>query len=187
MLKLITPPVVEPIDIDSAKEQLRIGHNYEDRLIDGLIKTARREAENKTGRQLVEATYQLILPKFSIDSDRKIYLSKPPLKSVSSIKYYDSDNDEQTLSAENYYVATDIEDDGPGWIYFKNDLPAIYSRKDAVIIEFVAGYGNENNVPEPIKQWMMLRIGHMYEFRQGAEPAMVRDDLIFPYKIFQVV
>lgn len=165
-LKLATGPAIEPVSLDEAKLHLRIDHSEEDTLIAGLIGAARRHIESAVlSRSLVTQTWELYLDRFPAKSIIK--LPRPPLQSVESIKYTLEGGTEVTFDASNYIVDNVSE---PGRIVLKRDAswPAdVLEPVNGVKVTFVAGYGdNPEDVPDPIKQAMLLLIGDLYENRE---------------------
>lgn len=79
-------------------------------------------------------------------------LPMPPLVSVTSLKYLDSDGVEQTYDAANYIVSGV---GGRGRITLKSGStwPTVGAYPEALRIRFVAGYVT---VPEPIEQAILL-------------------------------
>lgn len=162
-LKLILGPASEPITIAEAKVHLRVESDFtdDDTLITALIVAARQGAEHMTGRALIPQTLELALDEF----EEEISLLRPPLASVSSVKYVDADGVLQTLSTSDYILddhsapARVVPAYGTSW-------PSTRCQPNAVLIRYVAGYANAAAVPQEIKQWMLLRIGVMYENRE---------------------
>ena len=165
-LVLKTAPAAEPILPAEAKLHLRVDHDDEDTYISALIKTARHDAETITRRALITQTWELVMDDWPENDWFEIPL--PPLQSVTSITYTDSDGAMHTLSAADYVVDTDSEPgrvrlvDGASW-------PTVELRPlSAIRVTFVAGYGDAGAaVPEPIRQAMYLLIGHYYENREA--------------------
>ncbi len=89
-LRLITPPAMEPVTLAEAKLHARIDHDLEDGLLATFIAAARQHGEQLTGRQFVEAAYELSLDGFPCGDD-PIELPKPPLQAVESISFVDRD------------------------------------------------------------------------------------------------
>jgi uncharacterized phiE125 gp8 family phage protein len=172
--KLITGPATEPLTLAEAKLYLRVDSTSEDDLITALIKAARLQVENKTYRMLITQTWDLILDKTDLN-ESLIQIYKQPVTAISSIKYYDSNNTEQTLSATNYQTEVSSNPAKVQIITF----PQIYDRLGAVTIRFVAGYANAGAVPQDIKQAMYFLIGHMYENRQMAVTGTIAQDIPF--------
>ena len=93
-------------------------------------------------------------------------MSYPPLSSVTSIKYYDTDETVATFSSSNYIVDTHSE---PGRIelQYSEVWPSTVLRPiNGVEIIFVAGYGAASAVPDVIKHAIKILIAHCYENRE---------------------
>ena len=196
---LVTPPVQEPVSQTEAKLHLRVEHEDENTLIDALIAAARQHVEAVTGRALLTQTWDLVLPGFPLSG--VIELPKAPLQSVTSITYVDPDGVLRTLDPSQYLVQTPAGPHAaPGRITRPPNVawPATEaSRLDAVMVRFVAGYGSSGaDVPEAIRQALLLLIGHWYENREavsgavgGAAMADVpfgAEALLTPYRLIEV-
>jgi uncharacterized phiE125 gp8 family phage protein len=127
-----------------------------------LIKVATEYAEQFQNRSYITQTLELRMdcfPQFLIE------LQRPPSISVTSIKYIDSNGDTQTLDASKYttdfnsYVARITP-------AFNEIWPTTRAIIDAVTIEYVAGYGDADDVPETIKQALLLLITNWYVNRE---------------------
>lgn len=168
-------PASEPVSLANAKLHARVTTTDDDDLITWLIVTAREAAEAHTKRQLMSATYTLTGDDFP--SSDTIYVPRPPLQSVSSIVYYDSNGDQQTWGGANYQVDSTSE---PGRIVLASGIswPNVETDKvNAVTITFTAGYADADSVPETIKQAMLLLIGHWYEHREEVLVGVVPTEL----------
>jgi uncharacterized phiE125 gp8 family phage protein len=96
----------------------------------------------------------------------EIYIPRPPLQSIVSVTYYDQDNTLQTLDPSQYLVDTYSK---PARLLPAPDTvwPATKARPNAVEITFRCGYGDAAvNVPEGIRNWMLMRVGAAYENRE---------------------
>lgn len=165
-LTLITPPADEPLDLQEAKDHLHVAGTVDDGYIDALIVAARRQCEQATGRQLVTQTWDVAFDAFTAaDACGVLWLPRSPLQSITSVKYFDASNVEQTLSAALYQAVGGLAPRlvpvwGQGW-------PATYPRLHAVTVRAVVGYGAPEAVPQELKQWMLLHIGHWFEHREA--------------------
>lgn len=162
-LTLDTAPGVEFLSTAEAKAHLRVDIIDDDAFIDNLVKAARVHLEIVMNRSFVDTTWKLILDEFPADVIR---LPRAPLSSVTSVTYTDTDGASQTVATADFTVDTDSE---PGRIYpaFEEVWPATRDIRNAVTIEFVAGYGTaETDVPETIRQAGLLLVGHWYENRE---------------------
>lgn len=165
-LSVITPPAVEPISASEAKASpsLRVTTTADDTDITALIKTARLMAETRSLHALVTQTLELVLDGFPTGG---IKLPMPPLQSVTSIKYIDTDDTEQTLSSALYDVDTETV---PGMVAPAADesWPTdVMDQINAVRVRYVAGFGGAAEVPADIKSWIKITVGTLYDNPQG--------------------
>lgn len=162
-LKLITGPATEPVTVSELKTHLRIDSATEDTYLGTLIQTAREDCEQFQNRSYITQTWELTLdgwPKFPIK------LPRPELVSVTSVKYYDTADTETTYSTDNYFVDTSSEVGRIG-LNYNITLPSTTLRpQNAVIIQYVAGYGGASDVPQRIKHAILMLAGHYYENRE---------------------
>ena len=160
--------------------------SQEDTLIESLITVAREKCENITNRALATQTIVLSLDQFPSGNIR---LPRPPLVSVTSIKYKDSAGTDTTWDSSNYIV--DIAKE-PGEVALAYGISyPLYTEyaSSSVKITYVAGYITD--CPKAIKQAMLLLIGHYYENREefviGQTIAKIPrsvDDLLSSYRIW---
>jgi uncharacterized phiE125 gp8 family phage protein len=160
----------------------------EDTLLEALITTARQHVENYLRRSLITQTWELWLDDWPGRDHIEIPL--PPLASVSSVKYYDTDDTEATFSSDYYFVDTKSE---PGRVclnYGESWATTVLRDYNGVCVTFTSGYGSATDVPKPIKQAMLLLIGHLYEHREAATEKSLStaplavDALLYPYRIW---
>lgn len=159
MYKLKTAAVSHPVTRTEAKLHLKVSVSTDDDLIDDLISSAVAWVQEYTNRQLMPATWY-----YYADTLKNMDIQWCPVTAISSIKYYDTDNAQQTLSTD--YYDTDINSD-PARILesYGYNWPTTYDRPNAVTVEFTAGYADADSVPAPIKQAILLMVGHDYENR----------------------
>ena len=189
---LNTAPIIEPLTLAEAKAHLNIPdvETYWDDYVTALIVSARESVEQITYRGLLTQTWTLYLDstEFTELYERIVEISKVPVQSISSIKYYNQSNTLTTLDASKYI--TDLQSiNQPARIQFI-DVPNVYVRMNAVEIRFVCGWTSAELLPMPIKQAMKLIIGHLYEHREavtvGGSPAelpMGAQYLLNPYSL----
>ena len=163
----VTGPAREPLSIEDAKEHLRIDQNDEDVWLLDAIKAVRQRAEGMLGRALISQTLEVALSGWP--ATRVIALPRPPLVSVTSVKYFNEADAEATLAASNYIVDTRTT---PGRLVLKSTMswPATVLREvNGVIIRYVAGFGElASDVPPEIRAAMKLWLGEMYENRENS-------------------
>lgn len=140
-----------PITLAEAKSAKRITSIAEDDVLQRMLDTAIEVAEFGSGRALRLNTYKLYLNSFS-DSrfvvNGAIRVPFVPLRTVESIKYFDTDGNEQTLADTVYQVDLYRE---PGEITLKSgqSWPSLKGQVNAVTIEFTAGYSNAGDLNRP--------------------------------------
>jgi uncharacterized phiE125 gp8 family phage protein len=165
-MKLITAPTDTPVTLAEAKAQCRVEDDSEDTLMTGLISAATEYVEQYTARAIMPQTWELSLDGF----EDSMALTKGPVTSVTSVKYYDLNGDIQTLDPLNYTL--DLISD-PQWVVKNNDAswPATVDSINVVTIRFVAGYAT---VPAPIKHAILLLISQWFDNRAAVtDKAMI--------------
>lgn len=154
--------------------------------IDRTIKAARQYAEIFCNRSFIDTIWAYYMDDF----ESEIILPRPRLDSVTTIKYYDTDNVQQTLAAAYYDVDAYSE---PCRIKeaYGYSWPSVYDRMNAVEIIYKSGYGTAaTDVPAAIRHAILLLAGHFYEHREAVitgtiskELEMTAHDLLWPYRV----
>ena len=158
---IVTPPASEPVTLSEAKAQLSVTSSAHDTRITSLITTARRQVERYLKRALITQTWKVYYNCFHAVME----LPYPPLQSVTHVKYYDDSGTLQTLSSDLYWEDLASE---PGKIVRKYD--AVYpellaGRPNAVEIQYVAGYGDADDVPEEIRHARLMLVTDYFDNR----------------------
>lgn len=163
-LALVTPPASEPLTLPEAKAHLRVTNTAEDALITDLIAAARQRIEEWTKRSLLPQTWRLTLDRFPRRRE-PIAVPRPPLTSVTSVKYIDPDGVEQTLAG---FVVDAETRFAPGRVVpaFEELWPETRIILNAVKVEFSAGFATPGEVPRAIKQAALLLVGHWFKNRE---------------------
>lgn len=133
--------------------------------ITDLIKSSRELAEEFLNKALLTQTWKQYEDVFPCDD--VIVLRKPPIISVSSVKYLDDTGALVVFDAASYVV--DLAH-FPGRVVLKNGYtwPIALIQRNAVVVEFVAGYGaTRDKVPTKYKNGMKLLISELYEHREA--------------------
>lgn len=163
--RVITAPAVEPITLAEAQVHLRVDSSDEDDDIEARIIAARIQCENISHRAFVTQTLEVTLDQWPCGD--VIQLPRPPLASITSITYIDSDGNSTVMSSSLYFADTASE---PGRLALKygQSWPTVTLRPYAgIAIRYVAGYGLAASVPENYKQAVKLMLGHLYENRES--------------------
>ena len=185
---ITTASTVALFTTSEAKTHLKVDTTADDTLIDNLIKAARESAEEYTNRYFIDTVITQHGDKWS---DLDVLFKSPISRNTStSVRYYDEDNTIQTLATSVYIQDTIVE---PSRITLNVDqsFPNLADRIGAVQCTYTVGYGTTaSDVPEAIKQAVLLTIGHWYENRQTvvvgrsvSEIPMAAQYLLDQYKV----
>lgn len=160
---LQSAPASEPVTLQEAKDHCRVEVSTDDTFITNLIVTARGMVEAFTRRALITQTWDFWLDFFPCDD--RIKLPRPPLSSVSFVKYYDTDAVLQTMSSSDYQV-DDKKIRGAVVLKYNAQWPTTeYGRINAVNVRAICGYGNAAAVPQQLKQAILVTVDDLYNNR----------------------
>jgi len=168
-LELVTAPATYPVALNDVKSNSRIEIDDDNDLINNFIIPAATEYCERSfdgHRQLITATYDLPVAWWW---NGEIALPRPPLQSITSVKYYDSAGTLQTLDSGRYLVRTPMKLPGRISRAPLGSWPALQAdRQWPIVIRFVCGYGDDaTDVPASIRQAILLFCGHLYENREA--------------------
>lgn len=183
---LVTGTSVLAVTLDEAKTYLKIPTSFtqQDALITLLIQSSTSFFERFTGRDLINKTYKTYLDNFPIGTstyklvgltpislsyaDNGIVIRKSKLQSISSIKYY-SEGVLETWDNTEYYF-TDMVDYSAIYLVNEETFPIVDERKQAIVIEFIAGYGTDaTTIPYEVKEALLQMIAYLYDNRGDCE------------------
>jgi len=164
-------PTQHPISLAQAKAHLRVDHDEDDDLIEGLIATAVATIEGPTGAGLA-----LLTQTWRQSFDRPcpgdgVTLPLGPIQAVTAVAYVDDEGSIQTLN--DWSFEPDI---APGRVYpaYGRSWPEMRSQPGALRVTYRVGYGDDpDDVPADLRHALLLLVGHYYEHREAAHP----DDL----------
>lgn len=164
---LLTPATSPALDLDDVKDYLKISDNDSDSRLLDLIKVVTLYAEKITGRDLINKTYKgylncFPLADFSYPYCPSIEIRKSKLQSITSIQYY-LDGVLTTFPSTDYYI-TDSTDYATINLVDGKSYPSTDNRKQAIVITFIAGFGNDEcDIPDDIQRAMLSQITTLYE------------------------
>ena len=170
-VRVITQPAAEPVTTGECKLDARVSGSTEDALFASWIAGARQEIEAAARRALVNRTLEFTLDGWP--EDCVIFLPLPPLVSVTSLKYVDSDHVEHTIDPADYVVVVESE---PGFVMPAANVawPSDLRSRASVRVRYVAGYGDADDVPEGYKVDIRGLVKLAYDFRTGMTPEAER-------------
>ncbi len=179
-VSIVNGTPTEVVTLAKAKKQLRIESSFtdEDDLIQNYIDAAVTNAENYLGTHIVDKVMTFKMTGF----DNPLIFEASPVKAITSIKYYQEGNDtEQTMASENYVLTS--QNSKTYAIRFKNELPTVQDRFDAVTVVINTGMVT---IDKTISQAILLMVSDMYERREdrGEIVSTASMSLLRPYKKF---
>ena len=203
-LRVVTPPEVEPNDIDTVKRHCRVDSDYDDGLVAIYMTSARAWAESYLNRALIPQellfsitsspppTASPLVPQSLIvfPLNWPPHIRKPinlPRSRVQELKsvMYGMTGDLQPADPDDYILNLDVE---PAQIMIRSPLVPMIPAHSAQF-DYIAGYGDTGeDVPIEIRHAIMILTGHFFENRGDVDfgdiPFAVIN-LLNPFRLFQ--
>lgn len=166
-LTITEAPAEEPISLAEAKIHLRVDTDDDDATISALIAAAREYCEVAQGRAYITRTYEYVTEVAS-----SIELPMPPVLAlgVTGVTAILSDGTESALALDDDY---EVDYDQ---LCAKVEIEDYPSDTEKIKVEYDAGYGDATDVPQRIKQMLLLLVEYWYEHPQQGQdiPAPVQ-------------
>jgi len=163
---IATAPTVEPLSFADVQAQCRVDSTDEQTIVESYVKSARQVFEELGDTKLINQTWDV----YYNDFHEPLEMPWSPMVSISSIKYQDVSNTQQTLSAE-VYEAGERNQKSLVRLKYNQTWPTTIGHPDSVVVRAVFGYGTAGtNVPSPVLQVLRWLVGHQYMHR---EPLLV--------------
>jgi len=206
-IKVVTDWTASAVATSDQKSFMRVDFSDDDSLIAELIKASQNVIQTYLNRAITTQTLELYLDRLPFYNDLKlqegiytapdieynsnyIVLPRPPVASVTHVKYFDDSDTESTFASSKYYVdlisekARIVLRTGESW-------PTVTETRNAnaYVVRYVAGYGGASDVPPPIVQAIKLLTTHLYENREAVTSLSVNTipytigALLQPYKV----
>jgi uncharacterized phiE125 gp8 family phage protein len=166
---IVTYPTLRAVMPDELKGHLRLDASDEMPYLSQLLVAAEGYAEEYLGRKLLTQTWDLYID----DWADPIKLPYPPLQSITSVKYLDSNGVLQTLSTD-IYEAGEVRQIGVVRRKYNQQWPTARGHEDAIVIRFVCGWTAPERVPGPIRRAILMHAAWNYRNRGDATPADYR-------------
>jgi uncharacterized phiE125 gp8 family phage protein len=162
LLKRTVDPSGLPLTLDELARAMKLGTLTEDdeaELTDWLL-SAVEDVENDSQRALMQQTWQLKMDEFP----DVIELRRPPILTVATVSYIDTEGDSQTITSTDY--DTDLVGE-PGRIFPAEGYcwPSVDCIPNAVTVTFTAGY--QTAIPRCAWTAIVLNVKARYG---GCEP-----------------
>lgn len=172
LIRCVTPPTFEPITLEMARLHTRAEAAEDDALLTALISAARQQAEAVTQRIIMPSEWEITLN----DLKKPFRIPLTPCSRLLSVTVEDqvlADYAPVPLVAEDsvpnpdenplfeFVPSAQLLGETPLYASFAplKDFP-----QGTIILRVACGY---DEVPEAIKQWILVRIGTLYEQRES--------------------
>jgi len=177
-------PTAEPVTLVEVKAHLRLDHDGEDDLLNGLIRAAREDVERAAGLALLEQSWRLVLDQWPREGCVAVPLH--PVREILSVTAYGSEGEGTVIGPSGYQTDTISR---PARLHFDGP-PGALRALNGIEIDFVAGFGEAaTDVPDLLRRAIILLVAHWYEFRTsygpGDQPVSYPagyDRMIAPYR-----
>lgn len=180
-------PAVPPVTLSDAKAHLRVDGTDEDALITSLVETAAAHIER--GYSLALITQGVTIVRDAWPDAWLVELPLTPVQSVSSVTTFKADGGSLIFDPAHYFTDT-ISHPPRIVLHGTAPWPRPGRRANGIEIAVTAGFGDApSDVPEPIRQALLLLVAHWFERRELVvledEPHEIPDTvsaLLTPYK-----
>lgn len=173
--RLVTSINPTAVTLADFNEWLKWDGTEEENTRNACLFGAVKRAEQYTRRTIFRSTWRTYLDFFPSCITLDVY---PILLSSIVVKYLDTNDALQTLSASEYFVRDNGED--PPEIVFNGTMPSITDEEEPIYLEYTAGY-DAGYIPEGIRVWILQNASDNFENRQEATPNY---SSLFPYRLF---
>ncbi|MAI90405.1 phage head-tail connector protein [Ponticaulis sp.] len=166
-LQTLTPPSGEPLSLADAKAFARIGDTLDDALITSLIAAARARIEASTGMALISRELRLKLEDWPVGvvKNGALCLPQRPAQSLIGVRITDGETSEDVSDAFELQAGISPRlklKPAEAW-------PWPSSVHEWIEIDWVAGFGAAEDVPDDILHALKLIIAHDYENRDATD------------------
>jgi uncharacterized phiE125 gp8 family phage protein len=154
-------PGESPVSLSEARGWLRMGTVIDDAVVMQLLRAATSVCEAYVGQWLVRRSATEVLAL----SGGTLRLTVRPVVAVEAVRLVAADGGETALAADAYHLSA--APDGSGRLAIETPGPAARVR-----VTYRAGIADDGaGVPEAIRQGIVRMTQHLYDARDGKDPA----------------
>lgn len=171
-LTIVTAPTTDPVSLEEVLAHTRADGADENGLLAGYLLAARQHLEKFTRRafatQVVDQSFDgwptvRVLGGY----DTRLELALGPVQSIGSVTYVDSAGATQTLAANQYQLVRPADRLAYLVPAYGVTWPAVRDQRDAVTVRFTVGHASADPLPEPLRQALLLLVGHFAGNREA--------------------
>lgn len=180
-------PLAGLLDLQEVKDHLRVEHGADDVLIQGLIDAAQRHVEGPggvLGRTLLRQGWTGKLDRWP-SCGRPIEIPLPPLISIDAVRYVAPDGTLTAWAPANYQVQMQGDQPAKLWPAHGISWPSIRCQPDGIEVDFTAGYGGPEALPESLRLAILQVIALWYDNRAGTDDvSKAAERLLMPFRVW---
>lgn len=163
-LVLTSGPLSEPVSLEEVKLHLRIDHTDEDVLLASLVTAARIHLETMLGQCFLTQQWNLVLDHWP--NMVTMVLPLGPVQAITAVTLYDMDNQTTLVDTLDYSLDAISQ---PARLIWRGAgaRPKPGRNHNGIEISLTVGFGNNaGDVPQPLRQAILLLVAHWYEHRE---------------------
>jgi uncharacterized phiE125 gp8 family phage protein len=185
--KRISGPASAVLLLDEVKTYMNVDYPDQDAVIAGMIEAATQTLDGYSGTLdglcLIAQQWEFKARHFC-----DMVIGLKPLITLDQVSYIDADGASQTLAATEWRALEAVNGihlvlpDGKGW-------PSLSAREDAVTVRATFGHASAGQVPESIRQAMLMMVASWFENREAVTAGAVAElpigarSLLSPYRM----
>jgi uncharacterized phiE125 gp8 family phage protein len=157
-------PIETPVCLDELKDRLKITNSEQDSLLLGYLNASVEYCQEYQWAQYCTATYVERFDRFP----SVFMVQRNPLIAVTSLAYVDTSQQSQTLTVTTNYTVDAYSKPGRIVPAYNYTWPATHGHINNVTLTYTAGYGDAEDVPDEIKQAILLKAAQQYGDCEGS-------------------
>jgi uncharacterized phiE125 gp8 family phage protein len=171
---LVTPPVGDLIELASAMSFLRVDADELQTEVEVTLAAAIEDIQEMTGLRLLDQTVRVSADRFC-DLER---FRVGPIRSITSIKYLDTDRVQQTLDASVYELFGSGFEKGVR-LKSEQSWPTIEAVEAAIEVTLAVGYGTSADVPAPLRFAVLAQLRAKFDGQEANLEALLANHRIW--------
>lgn len=179
--KIKTDTAQIPVSVAELKHYLRVVSDdvAQDTLIRSLIVAATKTIETEAHISVLDRVYTYFFNDFTSE---ELLITLKPASSVDAVRYYDGENELQTLGT-SVYEADIIKYRAMVLLKSGQSFPATYPKNNAVEIDVTIGFGAiAVDVPEDLRLAIKMLAAHWFDNR-----GLIGDEKSIPMGIQRII
>jgi hypothetical protein len=182
--KVVTPPAVEPVTLQEAKDHMRITDGDSDRFIIPLIREAREILEEYSSIAFINQTWKLTISYWPSGTDQwwsgtrelpitelyggraPIIIPRYPFQSITTMTVYDESSNSSVVDVADTFDLDTNSRRGELRLKSGSTWPVALRATNPIEIDYVAGFGATNeDVPAALRRAIRVLVAYLYEHR----------------------